>query len=371
MRVKLIIGWLLLVWLAGCNKAPEPDAFNLNAALGGVADARFARAVAPRVFQFPQDHAAHPDFRNEWWYVTGNVQTDSGRQFGYQVTLFRIALSADKPVSKSVWASNQVWMAHVALTDVQSGEHVHEQRFARGAAGLAGQSVQPFRVWLEDWQIVGDGAGEFPWAIAVKAKGFTLNLQLRPQKPPVLQGNQGLSQKSSEPGNASYYYSLTRLQTLGEIYRDGQRFTVTGESWLDREWSTSALGADQAGWDWFSLQLTDGHDLMFYRLRKKSGETDAHSAGKWVLPDGQAQTLGVDDVELKPLRYWQADSGVRYPVAWEMRLPKQQRQLRIEAVLDDQLMQTGITYWEGAVKILDAASGKLLGHGYLEMSGYE
>ena len=174
-----------------------------------------------------------------------------------------------------------------------------------------------------------------------------------------------------EVGNASYYYSLTRLQTLGEIYRDGQRFTVTGESWLDREWSTSALGTDQAGWDWFSLQLHDGHEVMFYRLRKKSGETDAHSAGKWVLPEGAAQTLASDDVKLKPLRYWQAASGARYPVAWEMSLRQQGKRWRIEAVVDDQLMETGITYWEGAVRVVDADNGKLLGQGYLEMSGYQ
>jgi predicted secreted hydrolase len=369
MGVRLL-GWWLVLMLVGCGKAPEPAAFDLNAALGGVADAGFARALEPRAFQFPQDHAAHPDFRNEWWYVTGNVHTDTGRQFGYQVTLFRIALAPGKPASQSAWATNQVWMAHVALTDVEAGEHLVDQRFARGAVGLAGQSSNPFRVWLEDWQIVGDGAGDFPWAIAVKAKDFTLNLQLRPQKPVVLQGDHGLSQKSSEAGNASYYYSLTRLQTLGDIWRGQQHFTVSGNSWLDREWSTSALGKDQVGWDWFSLQLQDGHDLMFYRLRKKSGETDPHSAGKWVLPQGEAQTLGMDDVQLTPLRYWQAANGARYPVAWEMRLPRQQRHWRIEALVDDQLMQTSITYWEGMVKIRDAENGKLLGYGYLEMSGY-
>jgi predicted secreted hydrolase len=361
----------LILLLVGCGKAQESTTLDLNAALGGQVDSGFVRAFKPREFHFPQDHAAHPEFRNEWWYVTGNLHTASGRRFGYQVTFFRIALSPQKPASSSAWASNQVWMAHVALTDVSAGEHHDEQRFARGAMGLAGQSSQPFRVWLEDWQLVGNGAGEFPWAIALKAKDFTLNLQLRPQKPPVLQGDHGLSQKSSEPGNASYYYSLTRLQTLGDIWRGGEHFTVTGESWLDREWSSSALGADQAGWDWFSLQAQDGHELMFYRLRNKSGETDPHSAGKWVLPDGQAEPLAVGDVELEPLRYWQSGSGVRYPVAWEMRLPKQQQRWRIEALVDDQLMQTSVTYWEGAVKMLDADSGKLLGYGYLEMSGYE
>ncbi|EIJ35435.1 lipocalin-like domain-containing protein [Thiothrix nivea] len=364
--------WCLLWLLAGCGKAPESDnVFDLNSALGGVADAGFARAVGSREFHFPQDHAAHPDFRNEWWYVTGNLQTESGRHFGYQVTLFRIALTPHPPDSPSVWATHQVWMAHVALTDVEAGEHWHDQRFARGAVGLAGQASNPFRVWLEDWQIVGDGTGDFPWAIGVKAKDFSLNLQLGLAKPPVLQGDHGLSQKSNEPGNASWYYSVTRLQTLGDIWRGDEHFTVTGESWLDREWSTSALSADQTGWDWFSLQLQDGHDLMFYRLRKQSGEADPHSAGKWVQPDGQAQTLVAQDVELKPLRYWQAESGACYPVAWEISLPKQQWRWRVEALVDDQLMRVGITYWEGAVKVVDAESGRPLGYGYLEMSGYE
>lgn len=366
MRLLILLACLFLL---ACSKPPEPEVFDLNAALGGTADAGFARAAGSRDFHFPQDHAAHPEYRNEWWYITGNLQTDSGRRFGYQVTFFRIALSLQQSASASVWATNQVWMAHVALTDVEADEHLYDQRFARGAAGLAGQATKPFRVWLEDWQIVGDGSGEFPWAVGVKTKDFALNLQLHPEKPPVLQGDHGLSQKSSEPGNASWYYSLTRLQTLGDIWRDGKHFTVSGESWLDREWSTSALGADQAGWDWFSLQLQDGHELMYYRLRKTTGETDPHSAGKWVLPDGQTETLAAQDVQLQPLRYWRAESGVEYPVAWEMFLPKQQRCWRIEALVDDQLMQTGITYWEGTVRILDADNNDLLGYGYLEMSG--
>lgn len=367
MRLLVLFTFLLL---AACSKQPESEVFDLNAALGGTADAGFARATGSRDFHFPQDHAAHPAYRNEWWYVTGNLQTDGGRRFGYQVTFFRIALSPQQPVNTSVWATNQVWMAHVALTDVDADEHLQDQRFARGAAGLAGQAIHPFRVWLEDWQIIGDGAGEFPWAIGVKTKDFVLNLQLRPEKPPVLQGDHGLSQKSREPGNASWYYSMPRLQTLGDIWRGDEHFTVSGESWLDREWSTSALGADQSGWDWFSLQLQDGHDLMYYRLRKQSGETDPYSAGKWVQPDGQAETLAAQDVQLKPLRYWRSESGVKYPVAWEMSLPKQQQRWRIEALVDDQLMRTGIIYWEGAVRILDADNNDLLGYGYLEMSGY-
>jgi predicted secreted hydrolase len=355
--------------LVACKSEDKTAALDVASALGGIPATGFARALEPRQFSFPADHAAHPDFRNEWWYVTGNVKAANGQQFGYQVTLFRIALTPSVPSNPSAWATNQMWMAHVALTDLAGQQHLHEQRFARGAAGLAGQSTQPFRVWLEDWQILGQAKGQFPWSIQVKAQDFSLNLTLTPAKPVVLQGNQGLSQKSSEAGNASYYYSFTRLETTGTIHYQGKDWGVAGLSWLDREWSTSALGADQAGWDWFSLQLKDGQELMFYRMRKKSGEADAaHSQGKLVLADGSSQTLNLNDVQLKPLEYWQAPTGAHYPIAWE--LTRGQTKWRVEAVVKDQLMQTSVLYWEGSVRVVDANTGQALGTGYLEMSGY-
>ncbi|TXH72387.1 MAG: carotenoid 1,2-hydratase [Thiothrix sp.] len=367
--VARILMLCLCCYLVACKSEDKTTALDVASALGGIPATGFARALEPRQFSFPADHAAHPDFRNEWWYVTGNVQDASDRQFGYQVTLFRIALTPSVPSNPSAWATNQMWMAHVALTDLAGQQHLHEQRFARGAAGLAGQSAQPFRVWLEDWQILGQANGQFPWSIQVKAQDFKLNLTLAPTKPAVLQGNQGLSQKSSEAGNASYYYSFTRLETTGTIHYQGKDWGVAGLSWLDREWSTSALGADQAGWDWFSLQLKDGQELMFYRMRKKSGEADAaHSQGKLVLADGSSQTLSLNDVQLKPLEYWQAPTGARYPIAWE--LTRGQTKWRVEAVVKDQLMQTSVLYWEGSVHVVDANTGQVLGMGYLEMSGY-
>ncbi|MGB0848517.1 MAG: lipocalin-like domain-containing protein [Thiolinea sp.] len=365
---------ILCLIVSGCEKAPEKDAFDLHGALGGVAAEGFARVIEPRNFQFPDDHRVHPEFRSEWWYVTGNLKTTQGRHFGYQLTFFRNAISPDKPESGSGWATNQVWMAHIALTDVQQEKHYHDQRLARGAAGLAGQADQPFRVWLEDWQLSGAKNGDFPWEIAVSTADFSLELQLTPQKPVVLQGERGLSQKSSAVGNASYYYSFTRLQAQGKVTLttgDGEQRTmpVQGYSWLDREWSTSALGEDQAGWDWFSLQLHEGHDLMFYRMRSKSGATDRHSAGKWVDANGETQALDYQQVELKPVRYWSVGER-KYPVVWEMRIPELDKHWRIEALLDDQLMETGITYWEGAVKIININNDEPLGYGYLEMSGY-
>lgn len=381
--MKKWFGLLIVCCLLGaCEKAPEKDAFDLNNALGGVAAEGFARATEARQFSFPADHVSHPDFRNEWWYVTGNLKSEAGQHFGYQVTFFRNAISPQSPENTSAWATNQIWMAHVALTDVAAQQHYHDQRLARGAAGLAGQANRPFRVWLEDWQIVGADNGDFPWKIQVETEAFSLDLQISPQKPAVLQGDKGLSQKSSAAGNASYYYSFTRLQTSGEVQlraenvseheaqQETQKIQVVGQSWLDREWSTSVLGDDQAGWDWFSLQLDDGYDLMFYRMRKKSGVTDQHSAGKWVAPDGSATALDFEQLELQPLRYWKSEDGREYPVVWELRISELDTHWRVEALLDDQLMQTGITYWEGAVRVVDVAAGNVLGFGYLEMSGY-
>ena len=371
MDVKAIVALLCLFILTACQSKEQTNALDLNTALGGIPEAGFERALAPKAFQFPADHAAHPSFRNEWWYITGNLKAATGQRFGYQVTLFRIALSPEQPKSTSVWATNQVWMAHVALTDVETKQHLHEQRFARGAAGLAGQSLNPFKVWLEDWQILGDATGDFPWKVQVKTTDFALELDLSPTKPVVLQGKQGLSQKSSAAGNASYYYSFSRLQTKGTLHYQGKTLAVSGLSWLDREWSTSALGIDQAGWDWFSLQLNDGHDLMFYRMRNTSGEADqAHTQGKWIKPDGTNYSVSLKDIQLKPIEYWQSPQGAKYPIAWEMYYPAEQRQWRIQAVVDNQLMATSILYWEGAVDVFDLKTGQVVGSGYLEMSGY-
>ena len=370
MVVRLGLVCLLLL-LAACDKKSDPVGMDLNAALGGIPAAGFARALERRPFEFPKDHAAHPEFRNEWWYVTGNLQTETGRHFGYQVTFFRIALSPKPPESSSNWATNQVWMAHIALTDVAGNNHLHDQRLARGAAGLAGQQLQPFKVWLEDWQILGQDKGEFPWTVEVANAEFSFKLNLRPEKPVVLQGNQGLSQKSSAAGNASYYYSFTRLATTGWVHYQNQDFQVTGSSWLDREWSTSALGKDQAGWDWFSLQFNDGQELMFYQLRTTSGTADqAHSQGKWIAADTSTVNLSLKDVALTPLKYWQATNGAYYPIAWELNYPAIKGRWRVEAVVDDQLMETSVLYWEGAVRVIDLESDQVVGQGYLELSGY-
>jgi len=366
----LLTGLLLTALIAACDNRTTEDSMAVGDALGGIAATGFTRADSPRRFVFPDDHAAHPDFRNEWWYLTGNLEAANGDRFGYQLTLFRIALAPGTPESESAWATHQVWMGHVAVTDITNADHRHAERYARGAVGLAGQSMQPFRVWLEDWQIRGDADGSFPWTIDVDAGNFALQLSVDPIREAILQGDKGLSQKGAAPGNASYYYSITRLATRGEVRIDDDTRAVSGMSWLDREWSTSALGDEQAGWDWFSLQLDSGEDLMVYRLRKNDGSKDEHSAGAWVDAQGVSETLQANDFSLREERFWTSDSGRRYPVAWTLDTNGRSPTLRIEALLDDQEMSTSIRYWEGAVRIEAAATGQHLGRGYLEMTGY-
>lgn len=382
-RVPLVVAcWtglaLLGMGLGSCEphgERPEPAVEDtLAERLGGDRPEGYARAYQAREFTFPRDHGPHPDFRNEWWYLTGNLESAAGRRFGYQVTFFRIALAPEQPQDlsrRSDWAARQVWMAHVALSDAADRAHREHERFARGALGLAGARAQPPRVWLEDWRLYTDsGANRESWNLSVDTPDFGLDLRLEPVKPIVLQGDDGLSRKSAEPGNASYYYSIPRLRTRGEIEIGDQRQAVAGLSWLDREWSTSALGEDQAGWDWFALQFDDGRDLMFYRLRRKDGGVDPHSAGSLVGPDGAVRVLDRDDVELEPLRWWRSADGVRYPVAWRMRVLDQPG-YRVEAVFDDQRMDTSVRYWEGMVDVLDADSRQPIGRGYLELAGYD
>lgn len=388
---------LLLTALAGCSNEPagEPAVpLDLNSVLGGDNIEGYLRADAPRAFSFPQDHGPHIGFRNEWWYFTGNLETPEGRRFGYQVTFFNAALPAsaeasagralteasagrafteapagqapaEPPVrqaSASAWHSERLWMAHVALTDAAGGEHYALERFSRENPGLAGATLEPFHVWLEDWQVTGDGAGQ--WQIHVADAAFTLNLELSSSKAPVLQGVDGLSQKSPEPGNASYYYSMTRIATRGSILLDGQSFTVSGDSWLDREWSTSALGADQSGWDWFSLQFDDGQELMYYQLRTNGGAAHPNSSGNWTDAAAQQTLINPADIVLEELDTWTSPSGVTYTTAWNLRYAE--KIWRVEAIVDDQLMALSIPYWEGAVDVLDEG-GERLGRGYLEM----
>jgi len=350
----------------GTEQPVNGPVLRVDQVLGAEPAAGFARALAPRAFQFPADHGAHRDYATEWWYLTGNLQTESGRRFGYQFTLFRVGLRPGEPVQDSAWRTQQIYMGHLAISDIEAARHYSAEKFARAAAGLAGARAAPFEVWLGPWSMHAD-TGLFPLTVSAQNGDIGVSLQLRSgDKPLVLQGERGLSRKGATPGNASYYYSFTRLPTRGELRIGDTMYTVQGDSWMDREWSSSALDRDQAGWDWFALQLDDGRDLMYYRLRNRQGGMHTFSRGSLVEKDGHVRALLPDQVRLTPLRYWQAEDGARYPVGWRLQVAELELDLAVQALFDDQLMDRSVRYWEGAVEV----SGSHHGRGYMELSGY-
>lgn len=345
----------------------------LSALLSAENNTGFALAMEPRRFEFPRDHGPHPEFRNEWWYMTGNLDTTDGRRFGFELTIFRFSLTPQAIESSSAWRSNQVYIAHFAVTDAQGEKFLVAERFSRGALGLAGAEASPFRVWIDDWRIAAaeTDSGSEHWVLQASDDEFALNIQLVAAKAPVLNGNRGLSQKSAEPGNASYYYSITRWQTDGLLRLGRDEFSVTGLSWLDREWSSSALAADQQGWDWFSLQLSDGSELMLYNLRKNDGSQDPYSGGTWVAADGTTRHLRRDEFSLSANRSWDSPEGGTYPSGWDIRVPNLRLSLQVAPIMDDQELFTTVRYWEGAVDVSGTRGGRnITGRGYVELTGY-
>ncbi|MCI0517771.1 MAG: carotenoid 1,2-hydratase [Woeseiaceae bacterium] len=367
-----ILASLLCAASAGIADDSENDERSrLSELLGGGDDRGYARALQARSFSFPEDHGPHPEYRNEWWYLTGNLDDDDGRRFGFELTFFRFALAPSIPDADSNWRSRDVYIAHLAITDADEKFYV-AQRYSRAALGLAGSQSEPFRVWIDDWQIVaGSGAEANVWRLQAGEQDFGLDLHLTAVKPPVLNGINGLSQKSAEPGNASYYYSITRWQTEGSLCIGSAQFTVSGLSWLDREWSSSALAANQQGWDWFALQLSDGSDLMFYNLRLNDGRQDPMSAGTWIGANGEASHIDLSDLEIVVTDHWQSSSGGIYPAAWTLHLPRESLRLELVPVLADQELTTTVRYWEGAVDVSGERDGlPVSGRGYVELTGY-
>ncbi len=364
--------WLLL---GGGWPVSRPStvraSISVSEALAGSADAGYARALAVRPFFFPLDHGPHLPFRTEWWYYTGNLRAADGRHFGFQLTFFRTALVAEAPRRASEWGATQVYLAHFALTDTRGGRFHAFSRTSRGALGLAGAQAAPFRVWLEDWMAEGGSQG-LPMRLCAAEEDVALDLVLDSAKPVVLQGEGGLSRKGPEPGNASYYYSLTRMPARGSIRVGAARFAVEGLAWMDREWSTSALGADLAGWDWFALQLADGRELMYYLLRRTGGGVDPFSAGTLIDAAGAVTPLGWADLTTEVLGTWTSPhSGVRYPAHWRLTDRARELVLEITPRLADQELIVGPRYWEGAVEVRGTAGGRLLtGQGYVELVGY-
>ncbi len=394
-----------LALLAACTEPrvrTDAPGLRVGDVLGGDnAGTGFARADAPREFQFPADHGAHPDFRSEWWYLTLVLADADGREFGVQFTVFRQAsfpgAAADDP-----WRNGQSFLGHFAVTDVAANRHRQAERLSRGHPALAfvraldlrnppesgggpdsaasvvtnlidpaaGESTAStpinsaggFVVWLEGWQLsaIGDH-----WRLVAEADDIAATIDLRPTKPIILQGDGGLSAKG--PGQASYYYSVPRLRAAGSLRIDDAIHAVQGNGWLDREWSTSVLGPHQVGWDWFALMLDSGEDIMAFRLRRDDGTRDPYDQGVLVDVDGRARHLDVDDFNLQSLEFWRDEHGTAWPIRWALRLDA--RQWEIAAPVKNQRMDTLLTYWEGLVQVRNQR-GEPVGRGYMELTGY-
>lgn len=436
--ILLLTAVAALAWLAW-PKGRAPLAARVTAAAAAADVSRFARAEGPREIVFPEDRGPHDDFQTEWWYYTGNLTAETGEHFGFQLTFFRRALAPpdERAPRASAWGTDQVYMAHFALTDVNGGKHYSFERLARGAAGVAGAQAAPYRVWLEDWEVAeivstsgiealaghsgqrdqpakasspeqipqsgievlagisgqrdqpaeasspGDSVNDSAWrpqparlrAAALDPNlnlNLSLDLTLSDLKSPVLQGDRGYSRKGPEPGNASYYVSRTRIAAEGTVTVGDKTYAISGLSWMDQEWSTSALGAEQVGWDWFSIQLDDGSELMAFQLRRADGSVDAFSSGTLIAADGATRQLGPGDFTITPTGTWRSPrTGGVYPAGWLLTVPAADLRLEITPWLADQEMQVSYTYWEGAVRVSGTSAGRPVeGNGYVELTGY-
>ena len=320
-------------------------------------------------YEFPRDHHAHPDFKTEWWYFTGNLEAEDGRRFGFQLTFFRQGVR--RGAADSRFAVDDIKLAHFAVTDIGARRFHHAQKVSRGAFGEAGFAGGDRIAWIGDWELVSTGEGKF--RLAARDKDFALSLDLAAGKPPVFHGENGVSQKSAGEGRASHYYSFTRLEASGTLELEGKPIAVRGLAWFDQEWATNQLTENQTGWDWLSMQFDDGSELMLFQIRLKDGGRDPFSHGTWIAADGKSVPIKHADFELQPGRTWRSDeTGGEYPVEWSVRIPKLALKVSVEAALDGQeLVLRPISYWEGSVGARgrrgDAA---ISGRGYLEMTGY-
>jgi predicted secreted hydrolase len=366
MPIALLEKALFLLMAVSLAAAPAPAAYR--------------SVTGPCDFLFPDDHGAHPEYRTEWWYWTGNVAAEDGGRYGFQLTFFRTRIRPPGEGSPpggvvSAWRTPQIFLAHAAVSDLERGRHISAQRTARGALGLSGARAEDGKVtvFLFDWA---GRIGPDAHRLTARAQDVSLELTLLPEKPPVAHGEGGYSRKGDAPEMASCYYSVTRLAAGGTL-RVGERVeTVSGSAWMDHEYSTAPLDPELEGWDWFSLQLSDGADLMLYLLREKDGGLHPASSGTWVDPAGRGRHLERDSFAVSVEERWESPrTGAVYPSLWRVSVPSEGLVLTVRPRLADQEMHTsestGVVYWEGSVGASGTRQGRpLKGEGYVELTGY-
>ncbi len=367
---------LVLLLFSACSGAqPSLASADVVEVLNRPVDGRFARALEPLEFEFPRDHGPHNEYATEWWYFTGNLTGEDGGEYGFQLTFFRSALAPGESNRPSDFAAQQLYMAHFAVTSGPAGRHVSFDRFSRGAGGVAGATGSPrYEVWLDDWRAQETAPGQMHLqAVAEDDNGpISIDLILAETRPPLLHGEAGYSRKGPEPGNANYYYSLVRMETAGEIVFADRRIPVTGLSWMDHEFGTSALSADAVGWDWFAVTLDNDVVLMFAEIRTRSGTSQEIFEGTLGFPDGSQVSISADDFTLTTTGQWTSpDSGTVYPGGWRVTFPQYEIDLTIDPLIDDQEMDVAFTYYEGATVVSGTMNGeRVAGRGYVELTGY-
>jgi predicted secreted hydrolase len=336
--------------------------------------AQYKTALPGYHYEFPRDHFNHPEFQTEWWYTTGNLTAADGHHYGFELTFFRQGVDRD-PSKKETWDIQDLYLAHLALSDLDGGKFYHAERTNRAGPGLAGIEEKQKRIWNGNWEIRWEGDEEI---LRVADDRFRLSFSLRSEKPPVIHGVNGVSQKAAGVGRASHYISFTRLLTTGEIEMEGKSIAVRGTSWMDHEFFTHSMDAEQVGWDWLSLQFEDHTELMLYQFRRKDGSADLYSSGTYVDAQGKSVHLTAADFRLVPTsETWTSDvTGANYPVSWNVEIPKLGLRLAATTRLKSQELAGGSkiapSYWEGAIAIegtRDVAGVR--GVGYLEMTGYD
>jgi len=341
----------------------------------------FRRALPGRSFSFPQDHFSHPEFKTEWWYYSGHLQSPDGKSYGYQLTFFRTGLKRETKNQKSKWAIQNLYFAHLAFTDESKGRFEYREKIHRGSLGEAGASPytpkeKTFRIWIENWSVEGSEHGMQNHFLKAGDKDFGIELMLTPEKNPVIHGQKGISQKAEGKGRASHYYSITRLKTEGKLFLKGAEVPVHGMSWMDHEFGSNQLREYQVGWDWFSIQLENGVDLMFYQIRHRDGKIDPYSSGTIISSEGKNELFSLKEFQIEVLENWKSQkSGALYPSKWRLKVPGSHIELVLSPTVKDQELitkeSTRVTYWEGSVKIEGKYQNHLIkGMGYVELTGY-
>ncbi|MCG8637199.1 MAG: carotenoid 1,2-hydratase [Desulfobacterales bacterium] len=370
---------------AGCSSPQDPGTVDIVRALSSDGeDACFDRAKVPGIIKFPEDHGPHDTFKTEWWYYTGNLKTAEGRHFGYQLTFFRQALACETPSGTSAWRTSQLYFAHFAITDTRNRRFHSAQRMNRGSAGLAGATA--FHVWIDDWNASASSeTGKRTVRLTARERGgqaekekgshgtgsnIAVDLSLIAEKTPIFQGDRGLSRKG--PGNASYYYSFPGMVTKGFITVGTETYAVSGRSWFDHEWSTSALGADVTGWDWFAIHIHEGPlsgtDIMVCQVRNSEGLPNGYGFGSVSFAGGRFAILRESQFSIRPEQYWKSpETGRTYPAGWTIRLNEPRLSLDVTPVTDGQEHTRMFPYYEGAIRVAFPGGSGL---GYVEMTGY-